>query len=46
VIDLLMKIMNINELDTEVRYWNNDAIRFYEKNGFKKRYMGMRYTKS
>jgi ribosomal protein S18 acetylase RimI-like enzyme len=45
VINALLDIMNIKEIDIEVMYWNDSAIRFYEKYGFKKRYLGMRYEK-
>jgi ribosomal protein S18 acetylase RimI-like enzyme len=44
-IEALLEIMDIKELDIEVMYWNDKAIKFYETYGFKKRYLGMRYKK-
>ena len=44
-INILMEIMEINMLDIEVMDWNENAKRFYEKFGFKRRYVGMRYIK-
>ena len=34
---------NISEIDIEVMSWNEKAIDFYKKFGFKDRYIGMRY---
>jgi len=38
-----MNMLNLKEIDLEVMVWNDNAVRFYEKYGFKKRYIGMRY---
>jgi len=46
MIDRLMDELKIKEMDIEVMVWNEKAIHFYEKYGFKKRYVGMRYKRS
>jgi ribosomal protein S18 acetylase RimI-like enzyme len=43
IINELLKKLNINEMDLEVMAWNQAAIEFYEKFGFKRRYIGMRF---
>jgi ribosomal protein S18 acetylase RimI-like enzyme len=42
LIRMLMATHGISEVDIEVMVWNEDALRFYEKLGFKARYFGMR----
>ena len=42
IINEIMKINNSNSIDIEVMYWNEEAIKFYDNIGFKKRYLGMR----
>jgi|JI10StandDraft_1071094.scaffolds.fasta_scaffold1869991_1 ribosomal protein S18 acetylase RimI-like enzyme len=38
----LCKILATDHFDVEVMSWNTEAIKFYEKNGFKKRVVGLR----
>jgi ribosomal protein S18 acetylase RimI-like enzyme len=39
----ILEKLKIKELDIEVMCWNESAMKFYEKCGFIKRYIGMRY---
>lgn len=43
LINQVMDILKIKEVDVDVMVWNNKAIQFYERFGFKKRYIGLRF---
>jgi ribosomal protein S18 acetylase RimI-like enzyme len=45
LIEKAMELLNINQIDVEVMIWNEKAVGFYERLGFNKRYLGLRYTK-
>jgi ribosomal protein S18 acetylase RimI-like enzyme len=44
-INKIVERLNIEEIDIDVMIWNESAIGFYLNYGFKKRYLGMRYTR-
>jgi ribosomal protein S18 acetylase RimI-like enzyme len=41
----ILEFYSVDQIDLEVMSWNQSAIKFYENFGFKKRFIGMRYTK-
>lgn len=43
VLDMILQYFNTKEIDVDVLVWNTNAIAFYEKYGFRRRYLGMRY---
>lgn len=43
IIQKIMKTLAVKEIDVEVMVWNEQALHFYEKFGFKQRYVGLRY---
>jgi ribosomal protein S18 acetylase RimI-like enzyme len=42
LIYLLMNLFAISDIDIEVMVWNQNALEFYNKLGFRSRYLGMR----
>ena len=45
ILEKIMDEYNLNTIDLEVMEWNESAIKFYEHEGFKRRYIGMRLKK-
>ncbi len=43
VIQKIMETLSVKEIDVDVMAWNEQALNFYEKFGFKRRYIGLRY---
>jgi len=40
----IMSLQGADEIDIDVMEWNENAIAFYERFGFRKRYVGMRFS--
>jgi RimJ/RimL family protein N-acetyltransferase len=43
--ELLLKELNVSEIDLDVMHWNKDGIAFWKALGFKERYLGMTFKK-